>query len=401
MLQHHYRYVERRKDPSGKFAAVGKLVHGVIDDAFAWRRSAKGRRWGIPMVASLHELLHLLEHQPAQLVREKEIGSCAEISMQVMEEAREIVAMMAPFDFAKTWAVEHGFTLRLSHTMVVGGFIDWIEVEGNPPVVVTITDFKSGVAPVMDEHDLYYDPQAGLYLVWARLRWPHAREIRFRLWNVRNDEDTWLRWSPQLDERHVSYARTMRNQYSAGDTTPTVGRHCRYCPYREGDRSSAPCHAYVAHLDNAKIDNTDMDGESAAKGGLDRLDLPPLMRLYQDMKLLADLSDSRRKDLAQAILRKLPDGQKSYSYGDLRVTRVSKRQKRFDSPLLFLRALSEMLGVDVVDLIDQLCAIKQNELNKIQKVSEKDKQIKRLREEHQSLSLSSEYVQLRRMETMF
>jgi len=383
----------KRKDPAGPSAVVGKLVHGAREDA-ALRRIK--REWPhVPKVASTAELLHLLEHQPAQLMREKEPPL---VSGAVLEEAREITITSGEEDYSRVWSVEHPWTLRnLSRGFSPGGFIDQIDHEGGSPdhpERVTITDYKCSFT-MPDKDELYYDPQPGLYLAWGKARWPGA-DVYFRLKNLRLNKVMWLRWTPAYDALHRAQARMAFQLWSSNLQTASAGDHCRYCPYREGDNHFGACSAYEGLLEKARY-------ASSNPGGLERHPIERVMRIYLEARVGSDVSESRRLAARKVVLDKLGD-QRKYTYGDLMAYTRRDRLPIFDQPWTFLHELAAVAGVEPADLFADLFSVKKGGVDKWA-ASIEDEETKRAVDrkiaEYRTLSEGPLILTVKRTKSMF
>jgi hypothetical protein len=393
MLRYHARYRERRPDPSGPEAIVGKLVHGAYEDA-AVRRLAKDRR-GIPGTASVDEILHLLEHQPVQLAAEKD-DSAGRVTAAMHDEARKIVASGGALDLRWAWAAEHLWTLRLSPSLNVGGRIDRIDLMGDrdDPSEVVIRDYKTSQELPEDE-DLWYDPQPGLYLTWARARWPRARTVSFVIQNPRHDgaETRPIRWSAGLEQFHRSYALAAHHLMSSGDKTANPGESCRYCPYRDGDMQWKPCKAYQDKLDETRI---------AQGGELQAMELKDLLLTYRRSAVASDLHDSRKSEARQAILQKLGRLTR-YRHGDLLAYTTQDRLRCFDNPADMVKALADAAAVAPDLLLGDLFEVRRGKLDQwVASLPEEVRtKVSVVLESFQTLAMKSQKLTVRRVQSMF
>lgn len=397
LLKFDWRYGKtKRKEPPGPEATVGKLVHGARQDA-ALRRIRPGRRWkNIPPIASVDELLFLLEHQPAQLLREKE--EMAPITSSNLEEARRITILAGPESFKNTWAVEHPWTLRVSQGFVPGGRIDKIDHEGGSPgnpKRVTITDYKTNQL-LPDPEELRFDPQPGLYMGWAKRQWPRA-EIKFVLKNLRHDKSLPLYWSQEYDDFHLANARMAYNLWSSGRTEASAGDHCRYCPYREGDSGYPACPAYK------KLVQQTLHLEKHP-GGLKRYDVPKLMRIYRTAHVGELINKELKADTRSALLGKLGSEPTVFDYGDLRARVARDRVEAFDNVWHFLNDLADAMDVDLSALFEDVCSVNAKKVKeKVASIQDAEKRasIEELVEEYQSLGMSKPKLTVLRLAGLF
>lgn len=345
LAKFQWRYSSRRPDPPGPEALTGKLVHGTYQDALLRRLSRKRE---IPFVASAEELLFLFDFQQAQLLAE---GEEFEVLPGTLEDARAIIKKAGEHDFKGCFGAEVSFTLTVSRGLVVGGWIDRIDLLPAPlsaPVptsllpgdpftgVVVLWDYKT-TQETPEDGELWYDAQAGLYTAWARRRWPNAREIRFKIWNLRQGKKAEIRWSEQFDQFALSYASSAFHLSSSGDKTATTGEHCKSCPYRDGDPKFAPCEAYQQELKKTRF--TD-----AAAGGLAKLDLPELLRRYRSYAQAEKLNEGAKKDAKGVIVEKLGK-LTSFRHGDLQAVISRKRMAMFDELWKFVHELAPVFDM--------------------------------------------------------
>ena len=406
-----WRYEDKRKDESGYQSGVGKLVHGAYEDAIYRRIKRKISK--IPSVATTDELLFLLEFQPAQLLREKENIA---VTTSMLEEAKEVIRLGGGLDCDGAWGVEHSFTLSLGR-VVIGGFIDMIRVWGNPPRRVVVTDFKSGRMQLPTDRELYSDPQAGLYLAWARDRFPTATDLSFELRNIRLGRSVWLRYRKSHDEIHRNMARSRKYLAESGlryATPGEGGENCRFCPYREGDENYPACSAYAEILDKtrlraakaARIEEQLAKGEEPDKpaGGLGAFELGELMREYRLAKLGEQLNKERKDRLRPEILRRIPPEQKNYRHGDLLASRVKgQRRMSFADVYGLIHALAAATGASVEALAADMLSLKKNELDEFIKGLPEKLQLEadKVIAQHGRLSMGRETLKVTSSKGMF
>jgi hypothetical protein len=381
-----WRYTDKRRADSGYQAGVGKMVHGAYEDAI-YRRLHKPNKkeWkGLPRVASTDELLHLLEFQATQFLSEKEN---VEVTTSMLKEARELIKGSGGLDCSAAWGVEHTATLKLG-SVVVGMYLDYIQVWGNPARKVVITDFKTGRLQLPTDAELYADPQPGLYLAWARDRFPTATDVSFELRNIRHNRSVWLRYRKSHDEIHRSLARSRKFLGDSGLRTPNpgdAGENCRYCPYRDGDENYPPCAAYADILSAsrlraekaAKIAKQVEEGEEPDKpaGGLAALALPDLMLEYRLSDLGEKLNKDRKDTLRPEIINRIPEGQKNYRHGDLLASKVKgKKGTSYNDVQGVIKGLVEATGVGEAELMADIVKLKKGELDTFIQGLDKDKQ---------------------------
>jgi hypothetical protein len=401
LARFHYRYTDYRPDPSGPAALVGSLVHGAREDA-ALRRIKSVRGRPVPMIASVEELLHLLEYQPANMIASARKAADKEalardLTPQVLEEAREVTKAAGEEDFRAALAAEHTFSLQVSRSLLVAGYIDRVDGHGpdrSDPQVVTILDYKSS-QELPTREELYYDPQPGLYLAWARRAYPKAREIRFVIRNLRHRQDTApLVWSEAHDAMILAIARSAHHTWSDPNMRPAVvGEHCKHCPYREGDARHKPCPAYERELERLSL----LDD---AEGGLDRLELADLMVVYREAAVGADLMEERRSAARKEILAKLGD-QKNYRTADLLAIVSQDRVRDYRSPTDMVKELAEATGADFTQLATAVLRVSREKLDGFVKGASSREEAERIVERYQSLSLGSKKLQVRRSQSMF
>jgi hypothetical protein len=381
MQRFQFRYMDKRYSDSGYQAVVGKLVHGAYEDAIIRRVKPK---YGVPGIASVAELLHLLEFQDSQLAREEKEGITVTASM--LGEARKIIQGAGALDCTAAWGAEVTFTLRLG-VVVVGGFIDFIQVWGNPPQRVVVTDFKTGYKQLPSNEELYDDPQAGAYLAWAHDHFPTATDISFELRNLRLNKSVWLRYTKTHDTIQRSLARSRKFLADSGDRTANPGEggeHCTYCPYREGDAKHQACTAYQAMLDESRLRAAKMariakqteDGEEPDKiGGLEGWDMGDLMAEYRASQLGEKANKARKELIKPVLLAKIPNDQPNYRHGHLLASRINgKRGTAYHDPQGLIEGLVEATGVGRDELMADLVKVKKEALDNWVKSLTKDQQ---------------------------
>jgi hypothetical protein len=392
MEKWHQRYREKRPDPPGPEAVVGKLIHGALEDA-ALRRIARARK--VPFVATREELLHLLEHQPAQLLAE---GEDLTINPSTFAEARSLMAQVEPVDFRFTLAVEHLWKLRVTVDLVVGGYLDRVDVMGDPakPTTIMLPDYKTW-QQLPSRDDLASDPQVGLTMAWARRRWPECDDIRFVHDNLRHNRRIVVEWNQGLDDFHLALARTAWKVQSIGDRTPNPGDECRRCPYREGDAAHKPCAAYLKELERTRFRN-----DREAQGGLERFSTEELLVIYREGSWAKNLQDERRK-AAGKILKERLAGKKSYRVGDLLAIIGQDELRSFRGVDQMIVTLSELTGVSQARLMADLLDVRRTRLDEWVAAlpAEKKKAVEAALERHVHTFLGEPSIEVRRLQSMF
>jgi RecB family exonuclease len=357
-LKHVSKYRDKRASPSGPEALVGKLVHGAYDDAGARRVSGNGRRKAPPRNASVEELLFLLEHQEAQLAREKDLDYQA--TDEMFAEARGIIQGRGPVDFGHAYSTEQQVEYRVPGRigLKVGGKIDRVDLyhdKSGAVETVVIVDYKTDRALWSDEK-LASSPQPATYLGWARREWPKARSVLFELDLVRLNKKQRIAWTPEYEAAAFSRIVATQNLMATGYDKPTVGEHCRFCPYRDGDEAYAACHAYVALVERSKKRKTH-------EGGLVSLQLSELLREYYASNELFKVHKQRRSDLKAAIEAKL-GAKRTYRAGlytgTLSATTVDPSYADVIGVLLDIH---EVTGRSVEEIAAVVCEVKHRKLS--------------------------------------
>lgn len=395
-LRFQFRYGDQRKDPSGYAQGAGKIIHGVYHDAI--QRRLRPQWKGLPTVASVDELLHLLEFQESQLALEKED---IEVTGPMLKESRELIREEGPLDCSFAWSSEHPFTLRIGSSLVVGGYIDFIQVRGNPPVQVTITDWKSGRTQLPSYEDLYYDAQGGMYLAWAKWKFPTATDIRFRIRNVREHKDVWIPWTAAHQEIHLQLARSRKaladskvRRANPGE----MGVNCRYCPYRESDGKYPACAAYEKILEKARL-------QSQKQIGLASKDMAELLKEFRVSRMGESLLKQRKQDLAAAILAKIPADKRHYQYADMTAVKVrGKRFRNYDRVYEFAKDLSEAANVRIEDVLADLCDVKTGKVDALVKSIDDEQMLEdvaKVIEKHERIAFGKESLQVRTAKSMW
>jgi len=398
MQRFQFRYLDKRKDHSGFAQGTGKLVHGVYDDAI--QRRLKPQWKGLPIKASVAELLHLLESQAAQLALEEED---LVITGSMLKEAATLIREEGSLDCSNAWDSEKSATLRVGSGLVVGMYIDFIQVEGNPPTRVTITDWKTGRTQLPSGDELYYDAQGGMYLAWARVRFPTATDLRFRIRNVREHKDVWLPWSPVHQEIQLMQARSRKalaDSKTRRANPGEGGENCRYCPYMESDGKYNSCAAYEKILEKTRI-------QAQKQIGLEAKDMPELMREFRLSRQGEALLKTRKQELSKAILAKIPVDAKSYRYADLNAIKVrGKRFRNYDRVHEFASDLAEAAGDDVrfEDVLADVCSIQTDRVDSLVDSIEDEEVAERVFKvlaKHERISFGRESLQVRTAKTMW
>lgn len=385
LQRHAWKYRYRRPDPTGLDALIGSAIHGALEDA--GRRRLRPAKPGLPRAASPDELLHLLEYQPEIL---EDPGT------EAMRRSREVISSMPPANFDNVWAVEYLWQFSVTYNLRIAGYADLIQVVPDPrgiqfpPVMVVVTDYKTGMGQLPSREELEHDVQAGYYLAWARRQWPNTPKIRFRIWNVNLDKEIYADWTNHTEDLILSYARAAQHAWNAKRETPTVGQHCTYCPYRK------ECTAYTKYLNDAK------KALARSPEHLDNLGIEQLAPLYNEAKTLASLSETRRKDISERILELLGN-QSKYETQLVRIRKRSNSKTSYRSAANIVGALAEITGQSPGTLMDTVCSISLNKLNALVK-SLSDDQLQRAQamlEVNATQGRTSPWVEVQEKEGVF
>jgi len=218
--RYRYRYLDRLPgDESGEAARIGLAVHAVLEAA--GRLVLEG--WDPGKAAAPDCLRSGLAGLMLSGGRE------APPPGPIADAAAEILATVAPdLDLSHVEAVEQEISLDLDGVRVIG-YVDRID---RTTTTATVVDYKSGQAPPPNAEDLALDPQAGIYLCWARERWPEAELAA--VWHyVAQGRMRRVAWSPELDGWHRRELRATAAAIQAKAFAPRTGDHCAYCPWQD------------------------------------------------------------------------------------------------------------------------------------------------------------------------
>jgi hypothetical protein len=356
-----WRYTHRRREASGPAATVGKLVHGAYEDAGERRVHTPQGKERPPRVASVEELLFLLEHQEAQLLRENDLD--CQVTGEMYEDAREIVALSGPKDFSHAVGNEQHVKVFLpGHGYRIGGKVDRLDLIGgasiHDPTKVVVVDYKTDRSEWTREK-LDTDPQPGVYLIWARRQYPNAKEYWFCLDLVRLGKQQWVRWTQAYQDAIVSRIASTVNTFQSGSEKARVGDHCKWCSYREGDEKWPACKAYTDFMKAT----TQPD---FVEGGFDATPLPGLLRLYRESTVAFKLHEARKAIVKELIIDRM--GRKSkYAAGCYTATVSYDRRTSYPTPWGLVNELAASLGLPVEALVDDLLNVKGGLLKKLVK----------------------------------
>lgn len=350
------RWVNRRFTPGGPEATIGLLIHGAYQDAGERRINAPKTKQP-PRMASVPELLHLLEHQPAQLALEKR--EHPPITEVMWEEAREIIVNGGALDFGNTIAAELPVTLPLRVGMPkTGGIIDRVDRHWNSDgsFDIEVIDYKTDHEE-RDVNELIDDPQPSIYLIWARAHYYQARQVRFRVFNPR--QNWWsdpLIWSPHLQELMTSQLIAAANVIQTESTQARPGPHCAHCPYKDKDGSHDRCESYHKLLAEASkhLVAGHQDGTRLAMG--------ELVAHYDLVHTNYKLFEERRKELRKEILSRMKH-KKKYEDDFFSLTISKRSQDTYTHPSQLMHDLATVSRVKLADLIDLLLKVNDKQVD--------------------------------------
>lgn len=389
MARFQYRYLDKRKDTTAFAQGVGKLVHGAYSDAITRRVKAKWR--ALPSLASVEELLHLLNYQDVQFRSERD---GFQVTGDMLKEAGQLISDEGPIDCFGAFATELPITVRYGPRgeLVVGGYVDYVQVFGTPPIEVIITDWKTGFTQLPTGDELYFDPQAGTYLAWAKQRFPTASKIRFRIRNVRRHEDVWLPWSAHNQKIHENLAISRKALADSRDRTANPSaENCLYCPYREADSKHPACPEYRAMLEAERV-------RAQKDIGLLSTPLPELIREYRESGNAVKLFEQRKEDLKQAILEKLPDDSRQYKWANYTASKCrGKKIRHYDQVFDFANDLAEALEIPVGQILADIGQVQSTKVDALVKSiadESKAERVIRVIERHERLSLTAETLRI-------
>jgi len=326
-LRHAEIYRRRNKEPMGTPAEIGNAVHEVL--AWAATRRIKGLYKGLPHFASPGELLHLLEHQ-----------EYARRNPEIMAASRELIEGMGTVSFKGAVQAE-ALVEYWAGRLLLAGYVDLVRVEGDPsnPEEVEGIDYKTGGSVPSDE-DMTLDAQACVYVIALKRRYPNARRVTFKLWNIPRNEWRIVPYSTRLEEGFHAWVRAAQHTYDLKDETPTTGAHCDHCHVR------ATCPAYKRLVTRAATKPVPAD--------LATLSLEGQIQLYREMSVLHKLAERRKSDLAALIDAAIPENQKTYRVGRLTVTRQRDSYTSWDGAGETLRELAAATELELPVLIETL-----------------------------------------------
>jgi RecB family exonuclease len=367
--QYRGRYEDKRYSDPGVGAVVGKLDHGVYEDAALRRLRLRQGKSVPPPKASVDELLFLLEHQEAQLAAEKDLDY--PITDAMFSEARDIIIKRGEVDFRHTAFAEQKISWRLPglSNVNVGGKIDRVDLYYGPKgevEEVVVVDYKTDKTLWTDE-ELKSSFQPPIYLGWARRKWPKAKSIVFELDMVRLGVPQRVAWTPDYEAQAVSRIRSILNTVKSGFSKAAVGDHCRFCPYRDGDDRYAPCRAYQTFVEREQR-------RTSHHGGLENMELPEVVTKIHLLDTSLKILDQRRKDLQQEAMRQL-GGMTKYEAGIYTATvRGRKLDPSYPDTGGVLRDVAEMTGLEHEEVAAIVCSVKPRKLKElVRSVDDADK----------------------------
>lgn len=326
--KHSRTYRDRIKSPATVEMRVGTAVHFAYEAAAV--RRIKGRYKGLPPTASVPELLHLVEF-------------CEEARLdgEVLQRARELIEAYGPVDFGDAVQAETVLSFWVNPRLKLAGYVDLVLFKGDPedPEEVTVRDWKSGES-LPGQAELALDPQACLYVIAARKRWPRARRVVFELVNVRHKAKRWVPYSTRLERNFLAFVRTKMRTWDMEDRTAKVGSHCSWC------HVSRDCGALETSLRNAK--------RLPLAGAMGDKPLEELISLYRQMSVISKLADERRKELGTLIDQQVPEEQKSYRTSHLQAIRKRDPVTVYNGTGELISELVAVTGVDSRDVIEDV-----------------------------------------------
>jgi hypothetical protein len=329
-LKHAQVYRHKREDEHGHEARVGDAVHAALEWAAARRiRPAKS----IPGTASVAELLHLVEF----------FGPASQNGM-VLEGARELLAALGDVQFGKVLGVESLVQLWLSPNVLAAGYYDVsrIEAEDTPRPLIVATDYKSGQADLPDEAELWHSLKLPFYMVALKRLHPHAR-VRGRLWNVRQNEEVVIDYSPRLEREFLARARSLINAWTKRDETATVGPHCAWCPFRV----ECPEHQKTVRAATAKIPEGSLIGKP----------IGDLMHAYRQAKIAVDAAKDTKSDAADLILAAMGKRQRTHRTSWLLATKKSRMRDEWRAEGEALARMAEATETPIEALLAEVAEI--------------------------------------------
>jgi hypothetical protein len=321
------------------------------------------------------------------------------VSPAVYEESQEVLRAAGPQDIRFAWATEHLWSLPVTPQMIVGGRIDRIDLIGDEasPDRVKIVDYKTN-QNTFTKDELYYNTQFGLYLAWARNRWPDAQELIFEAVMLRHGETQRIKWTQAHQDYHLSRAANAFNLAQSGINKATAGDHCQWCPYREGDDRHKPCRAYVKMLNDAKAKNY-------PPGSLYHLDMGELMVAYKESSDFAKLFEARRGEAKKALLTKLA-GKDKFRWGDLLAFTSRNPRHDWEQSWEMVHELASAAGVEPRILFEDIFKVKKQVLDKWiaglgAKSDKTRKKCEEIADEHRTVLLGTPKLNVRRTQSMF
>ncbi len=363
---HAHRYRRKRPDPSGLYALVGRVIHGAIEDAANIRMFPGRRGKGIPPLVSKEELLYLLELQRDALRQDTDVieapTSFTFVTTEVLARARDIVTQLArPIDLSNMWidprtkkgGAEYIWQFLAGPGLLIAGILDLIQVQYHPtnpnaaPLMVTISDWKTGDSQLPTVRELELDPQAQLQLAWARRMFPSTPVIRFKVVNLTHGTEVYVDWSAGLEELTLSFCRAAFNAWQIEDEEAQVGRHCSYCPYR------SDCKEYKEELNKATYQRP--------LGSLENMTMSELVQIHYQASVLFKLAETRKADAANLINGMLGD-KRSYRAGNLLSFRKSRKNPAYGDTGQFLSELAEACDQDISKLVTDFCKVKKGKV---------------------------------------
>lgn len=362
-LQQYLAKVPAASRPSETVMAKGKVAHRAIEMA------ARQRRFDptLPRVPTQEEILWRVDDAAVRAQLDP---------IDHVDVRQRLITGRSVLDLGEQLCdPETRHLHNLADDVVVEARYDFVtRIDG----VVVIKDWKCGAGPPPDYMELKYSPQALLYLLSAKDRWPDAAgwEIHF----VYVAHAIVLRVVLTADLERFGRARVLAavRAWRAGYGAARVGAWCADCGYR------LVCQAWLRAL---HMSEDDEEHETPLR----ELGDDALLKRRHEAALAAKLGERRRSDLDKEIKRR------ARKVGDrLRAGRLAAGVYERTTKVVAIEGVVEVAhlrGDDVVGVFSQVAKVSSKKALKLAATDAEAKAIQRWTTER-----TSTYVRVREVE---
>jgi len=345
--QYHQERHNKRKGEPGQSMLMGRVVHRTID-----RLLKDHKERGEIDFLDIHKATTIYGEEWAV-----EAGLHDQSKFNIgLQQIHDLIENIGQIDPKAILGTEQWFSIKLNDDLEIVGVIDLIlgrevidEETGEVTYRIEVIDWKTSLL-FTSPYDAHDSLQLSLYILAAKQAFPEADRITGALYMLESGTMLKTQRSNRDLAEDILFINAMAQQIRNDDQwLPTLNSDCIYCHLR------GECDAY----------------RDALKGPMptiveDESDLEALAIEREAVHLREKAAGTRKKEIDAIMKSHLKSSGAPLELGDW-FFKLSQVPKKSYPTLETIRLLSQRLGMEITDVVDQVCTVGKKQIDSLLK----------------------------------